>query len=120
MPVFVNWEEPDKVLQVKFGDYWTEEEYTVAVQEANDKVRPVEGRVCVILNYEENKVQPEGNMFRRGRDTLSQMPDNVRHIIVVGGDSLSRTFFSTFFKVYKPKGVNVEFVGTFREAMARI
>ena len=102
MGITVAWEKEDAILRVDFGDIWDEDEYFAAVEEANAMVQAAGQRVDVILNAEHGSlIQPHLDIFKRGKKTLTLMPENVGAIIIVSSSTFSRALLATVFKVYR-------------------
>jgi hypothetical protein len=112
MPITLEWENDNTLLIVNFDDDWTDDEYYEAVTEANRQVEERGQKVDVILNTSESGVLGNTPFFKRGKRTLNVMPKNVKRLLIVGGNELSRAMVSTFFKIYKPAGVEIEMVGS--------
>lgn len=120
MPVNVRWEQQPDILSVEFDAEWTEEEYTTAVESANTFVREASRPVTVLLDMSKGAVEPRGNPFSEGKQTLGAMPENVNRICIIGGSAFTRAIMSTFFKIYRRPGMDVMLFATKADAMRRI
>ena len=120
MPIQVSWDQFPDILAVDFDAQWTEEEYTTAVETANSLVRDAERPVTVLLDMSQGAVEPRGNPFSEGKQTLGAMPENVNRICIIGGSAFTRAIMSTFFKIYRRPGMDVMLFATKADATRRL
>ncbi len=114
------WEKPEQILHVVFGERWTDEEYNAAVDQANVMIRGIEHKVAILLDVERSSLRPQSNVFTQGKRTFTQMPPNVDHIFIIGGNTFTRAMMSTFFKVYNRPGLDIQVVSSKAEALERL
>jgi len=120
VPIELGWEKPEQVLHVMFGERWTDDEYSAAVDKANAMVRGIEHRVTILLDVEQSSLRPQSNVFTQGKRTFSQMPPNVDRIFIIGGNTFTRAMMATFFKVYNRPGLDIQVVASKAEALERV
>jgi hypothetical protein len=120
MPVNVSWDEFPDILSVDFDGQWTEEEYTAAVETANSLVREASRPVTVLLDMTKGTVEPRGNPFSEGKQTLGAMPEDVKRLCIIGGSAFTRAIMSTFFKIYRRPGMDVMLFATRADALRRM
>lgn len=101
MSIEVRWDNPEQnIIRWTFPKHWTWEEFYTALQTSRAMVRMQNHIVDVIVDMSNSDIFPR-NLITQSQVTLQTSSLNVGVIVVVGWNSVLRSTFNNFHKIYR-------------------
>lgn len=125
MGIRVEWDNDEKtVIRYVYEERWTWEDFHYARSQVREWLDTVDHRVDVIVDVRNSRLVPNG-VLAQGRMFASNAPiahRNEGHTIVVGANSLMRSMFEMFGKVYSRLSdeLELEFASSLEEAREKL
>ncbi len=116
MPISINWyDENHQVISLQFEGNWDWDELRIAQEEEAQLASTVSHNLIALVDMSHTSILPKGNIVAQGRSSISNLPDNVTHIIVVIQSRLIEIFAGLVVDMMPSWRNRVQFVKTVEE-----
>ncbi len=101
MSIAVEWDDEERtILHYTFESPWTWEEYHAAIARAWEMAAEVDHPTDTITDMRNSRLLPD-NVFRHVRQSMVEIPESTRTVVIVGAGMLVQALLNILRRVYR-------------------